>query len=225
MARDTTASLNRRALRHLRAADPILAGVIRDVGPCLYANDTRITPFAALASSIVYQQISGYAAAAILRRLQELCGGSLEPHPLREASDEALRAVGLSRQKAAYIRDLARNAEESFDRRSLSRMSDERVIETLTTVKGVGRWTAEMFLMFRLGRLDILPVSDLGIQKAMAVAYRKRGLPKAKWMHKQSKAWSPYRTIASWYLWQSIDNAPRKPRRLAKSTKQKAKVP
>ncbi len=201
------------AVRHLRAADPVLARLIAGVGPCRYANDGKTAPFAALASAIVYQQISGFAAAAILRRLEALCGGALAPAPILASSDQALRAVGLSRQKAAYIRSLAEHAETTLDRRRLSRMSDDEVIEALTAVKGVGRWTAQVFLMFRLQRLDILPVSDLGIRKAMQLAWRKRALPKPDWMHKQSRSWSPYRTIASWYLWQSIDNQPKKARK------------
>jgi DNA-3-methyladenine glycosylase II len=203
----------RAAVRHLRAADPVLARLIAGVGPCRYANDGKTAPFAALASAIVYQQISGSAAAAILRRLEALCCGALAPAPILASSDQALRAVGLSRQKAAYIRSLAEHAETTLDRRRLSRMSDDEAIEALTAVKGVGRWTAQVFLMFRLQRLDILPVSDLGIRKAMQLAWRKRVLPKPDWMHKQSRSWSPYRTIASWYLWQSIDNQPKKARK------------
>ncbi len=201
-----------------------MADLIREVGPCRYAADYKVSPFGALASSIVYQQISGHAATAILRRLVEFCGGRLDPAAIRGASTEALRSVGLSPQKIGYLRDLAQRDGGEFDRRRLAHLSDERVIEVLTRVKGVGQWTAEMFLMFRLGRLDVLPVSDLGIQKAMAWAYRKRGLPSPAWMRRKAEPWRPYRTVACWYLWESVDGgALKKPRRPAKAGARKGR--
>lgn len=196
---------NQRAVLHLRRADPRLAAVMARVGKCRYAPFPNLRPFEALASSIVYQQISGYAAAAILARLERLCGGRLRPRPVLASPTDALRGVGLSRQKISYLKDLAQKCETGLRGSRLARLSDEAVIETLTEVKGIGRWTAEMFLMFRLGRLDVLPTGDLGIRKAMQLAYGKRVLPKPAWMTATAEAWRPYRTIASWYLWQSLE--------------------
>jgi 3-methyladenine DNA glycosylase/8-oxoguanine DNA glycosylase len=193
------------ATRRLRRADPVMAKVIDFVGACDYRAEGRVPPFAALVSSICYQQISGHAAAAILRRLQEAVGRKhARPEDIARLTDAALRKVGLSRQKIAYLRDLSAKAAAL---RRLGRLDDEAVIARLVAVKGVGRWTAEMFLMFRLGRLDVLPVDDYGIRKAMQRAYRLPDLPKAEWMRRKAEPWRPYRTIACWYLWQSLDRA------------------
>jgi 3-methyladenine DNA glycosylase/8-oxoguanine DNA glycosylase len=124
------------------------------------------------------------------------------------ASDEDLRGLGLSRQKARYLRDLAEKTEDGLPFGRLSRLSDEEVIETLTVVKGIGRWTAEMYLMFRLGRPDVLPVADLGIRAAMKRAYRMRAMPKPERMRRVAAPWRPYRTVACWYLWRSVDPVP-----------------
>ena len=202
------AGLRRRAVAHLRAADPVLAAVIDRVGPCRWVVHDGVEPFAALASSIVYQQISGKAAASIYARVAALGGGGrLRPAHVAAASDEALRACGLSRQKTAYLRDLAAHAVGGKSLAGLARLDDDTVIERLTVVKGVGRWTAEMFLMFRLGRTDVLPVDDYGIRKAMQRAYRMRALPKPDRMRRVAEAWRPYRTVACWYLWRSLGGA------------------
>src|SRR5438445_1653123 len=202
------ATLRRRAVAHLRGADPVLAALIDRVGPCRWVVRDGVEPFAALASSIVYQQISGKAAAAILARVNALDGGGrLRPAHVVAATDEALRACGLSRQKIAYLRDLAAHARRGRRLVGLHGLEDEAVIERLTVVKGIGRWTAEMFLMFRLGRPDVLPVDDYGIRKAMQGAYRMRLLPKPDRMRRVAEAWRPYRTIACWYLWRSVDGA------------------
>jgi 3-methyladenine DNA glycosylase/8-oxoguanine DNA glycosylase len=200
------------ALRHLRRADPVLAGLMGAVGECRLKVYRRATPFAALAESIVHQQISGKAAASIFARLVALGGGTLEPGHIASASDEALRACGLSRQKAAAIRDLAEKAIDGLPtRRRLHGMDDEAAILALTTVRGVGRWTAEMFLMFRLGRPDVLPVDDYGIRKAVQRAYRLRALPKKDRLRRIAESWRPYRTVACWYLWRSLDAPPAPP--------------
>jgi 3-methyladenine DNA glycosylase/8-oxoguanine DNA glycosylase len=123
------------------------------------------------------------------------------------ATDAQLRAAGLSRQKIAYLRDLTRLTQGGLPLRSLGRSTDDAVIEALTEVKGIGRWTAEMLLIFRLGRLDVLPVDDYGIRKAMQRAYRMRSLPKPERMRRLAERWRPYRTVACWYLWRSIDGA------------------
>ena len=198
----------RRASAHLRRADPVLARLVRDVGPCRLEIDRRGGPFASLAEAILYQQITGKAAVTIHRRLCALVGRRHpRPQDVQAASDEQLRAVGLSRQKIRYLRDLAEKVQDGLPLRRLGRLPDDDVIAALTAVKGIGRWTAEMFLIFRLGRLDVLPVDDYGIRKAMQRAYRMRTLPKAERMRQLAKAWRPYRTVATWYLWRSVDGA------------------
>ena len=196
----------RRAVTHLKKCDPVMAGIIARVGPCRFRVRTEGTHFAALTSSIIYQQVSGAAAATIQRRLFALYGDRPpEPAELLTTSEEVLRTAGLSRQKQRYIRDLATHAQDGtlpFD--AVHAMSDEDVIAVLTQVKGIGKWTAQMFLMFRLGRLDILPELDLGIRNAVQRAYRMRRPPVAKRLHKVGAAWAPYRTIACWYLWRSL---------------------
>lgn len=200
------AAVRRRAVAHLRACDPVMARVIEKVGPCRMEIDRSSTLFAALSRSILYQQISGSAAAAIHERMIALCGGH-EPHPedvLAHSADE-LRGIGLSRQKAAYMHSLAEHVHAGLSLASVRRVDDEEAIRRLTAVKGVGRWTAEILLMFRLGRLDLLPVADYGIQKAMKEAYGMRSLPKPKRMRRVAEPWRPYRTVACWYLWRFID--------------------
>jgi 3-methyladenine DNA glycosylase/8-oxoguanine DNA glycosylase len=196
-----------RAVAHLRRVDPVLAVVIRDVGPCRFAVEGKGGAFAALVESILYQQITGKAAATIHGRLVELLGRRIpRPADILAATDADLRRAGLSRQKIAYMRDLARKASDGLPLARLSRLPDETVIEVLTEVKGIGRWTAEMFLMFRLGRLDVLPADDYGVRKAMQKAWKKRALPNADWMRRVAEPWRPYRTVASWYLWRSLED-------------------
>jgi len=196
----------RRAVRHLRRADPVLARVIAEVGPCRHRVERGGGPFAALVEAIVYQQLAGAAAATIHGRLCALVG---RKHPRAEdvagLGDDELRAVGLSRQKIGYLRDLVARVQDGLPLGRLSRLSDEAVVEALSTVKGIGRWTSEMYLMFRLGRLDVLPVDDLGIRKAMQRAWRKRALPWPDWMRLTAEPWRPYRSVACWYLWQSLE--------------------
>jgi 3-methyladenine DNA glycosylase/8-oxoguanine DNA glycosylase len=196
------------ATRHLQGSDPVLAELIARVGPCLLRVDRRGSAYSALLEAIQYQQITGKAAAAIHRRLTTLLGRSYpRPEDVVGVSDVQLRGAGLSRQKIAYLRDLTRLAQGGLQLRSLGRSSDDAVIEALTQVKGIGRWTAEMLLIFRLGRLDVLPVDDYGIRKAMQRAYRMRSLPKPDRMRRLAERWRPYRTVACWYLWRSIDGA------------------
>jgi 3-methyladenine DNA glycosylase/8-oxoguanine DNA glycosylase len=196
----------RRAVHHLRRVDPVLARVVRDVGPCRLEVDRRGGAFASLAEAILYQQITGKAALSIHRRLCALVGRRHpRPEDLLAATDAQLREVGLSRQKIRYLRDLSEKVRNGLSLARVSRLPDDDVIAALTTVLGIGRWTAEMFLIFRLGRLDVLPVDDYGVRKAMQRAYRMRSLPKPERMRKLAEPWRPYRTVASWYLWKSID--------------------
>jgi DNA-3-methyladenine glycosylase II len=165
------------------------------------------THFDAIARSIVFQQLSGKAAGTIHERFEGLFGGRTPlPHELVATPDEHLRSAGLSRGKTAYLKDLAsRVVSGELPVETLHDLSDEEVIAALTRVKGIGRWTAQMFLMFRLGRPDVLPDLDLGIQKGIQQAYRLRKLPSPEKVKKVGAKWAPYRTIASWYLWRLLD--------------------
>ena len=197
----------RKATAHVRRSDPVMGAIVRDVGPCRLRVDEGGGAFAALVESIVYQQITGKAAASIYGRVRRLVGRRHpRPHDILAATEQALREAGLSRQKIAYLRDLSERVIAGLKLRVLGRLHDEAVIEALTEVKGIGRWTVEMFLIFRLGRLDVLPVHDYGIRKAMQRAYRLRKLPTPDRMRKLAEPWRPYRTVACWYLWRSLES-------------------
>ena len=199
----------RRATQHLVQVDPILGEVIRRVGPFRLQRPTTGTHFDAVCRSIVYQQLSGKAAATIHGRVLGLYGGRAPlPHELAATTDEELRGVGLSRQKLSYLKDLAaRVAGNHLPIEDLHELPDDDVIDALVRVKGVGKWTAQMFLMFRLGRPDVLPELDLGIQKAVQRAYHLRKRPLPERVLKIGAVWKPYRTVASWYLWRSLELA------------------
>lgn len=198
----------RRAVAHLKRADPTLAALIARVGVCRFAPNPAGTHFEAVARSIVFQQLSGKAAGTIHGRFHALYGGRApEPGELLATSDEALRAAGLSRQKVGYLRDLAARVDAGdVPLADIETLGDEHVIAALTRVKGVGRWTAQMFLMFRLGRPDVLPDLDLGVQKAIQLAYGLRAMPKPADVLHIGQPWAPHRTVAAWYLWRSLDN-------------------
>jgi DNA-3-methyladenine glycosylase II len=194
----------RKAILHLKKSDPILRAIIERVGP--YKIEYGEPTFHSLAESILYQQLNGKAAVVIFNRFIEQTGDPVTPEGILKLSDAQMRAVGLSKQKTAYLRDLAQKTKDgllNFER--LGDMSNEEVIEHLTQVKGVGVWTAHMFLMFTLRRPDILPTGDYGIQAAMKKHYRKRKWPKPRDMEKIAKSWAPYRSVACWYLWRSMD--------------------
>jgi 3-methyladenine DNA glycosylase/8-oxoguanine DNA glycosylase len=203
----TLPAVPRRAIAYLTAADPRLAEVIRRVGPWRLKRTTDGTHFDAVCRSIIYQQLSGKAAATIHSRVLGLYGGRAPlPDELASTADEVLRGAGLSRQKLSYLKDLAsRVATNELPIATLHELDDDAVIDTLVSVKGVGRWTAQMFLMFRLGRPDVLPSLDLGIQKAVQRAYGLRKRPRPERVTKIGAAWAPYRTVASWYLWRSLE--------------------
>lgn len=187
-----------------------MAGVIERVGPYRLTPSTHLSPFEAVARSIVYQQLSNKAAATIYGRVEALFAPSRpDASRLLEISDARLRSAGLSTQKTAYLKDLAsRVAGGEVPINSLHELDDSEVIAHLTRVKGVGRWTAQMFLIFRLGRPDVLPELDLGVQKAVQRAYRLRKLPTPDRLQKIGAKWAPYRSVASWYLWRSLDIEP-----------------
>jgi DNA-3-methyladenine glycosylase II len=199
---------HRKSIRHLKRSDPVLATIIDAVGPCRMQLRTEGTHFEALTRSIVFQQLSGKAAGTILSRFNDLYPDrSPSPEAVLATSDEQLRSVGLSRQKIGYMRDLATkviSGELPLDK--VEEMTDDDLIDHLVQVKGIGRWTAQMFLMFRLGRPDVLPELDLGIQNAIKKAYRKRKRPVPKDVKKIGAKWSPYSSVACWYLWRSLEN-------------------
>ena len=194
----------RHAVRHLKKSDPVLRAIIERVG--VFRMDYDEPAFASLAEAIVYQQLHGKAAATIFKRLTDLAGLPLTPEGILKLSEEQMRAVGLSKQKLSYLRDLAAKAQSGeVDFAGLPELPDAEVIEQLTRIKGIGVWTAHMFLMFALRRPNVLPTGDLGIQMAIRKHYRKRKLPKPAQMERIAKCWEPYRSVACWYLWRSMD--------------------
>ena len=198
--------MHRRALLHLKRSDPVLAKVIARVGPCRFTLRDDVPYFQYLTRAIVYQQLSTKAATTIYGRFQQLCGGTVLPDHVVTLKDEQLRSCGFSRQKARYVKDLAgKVVSGELVLEGLEQHPDEHIIATLTQVKGIGRWSVQMFLMFRLGRPDVLPALDLGIQNAVQRAYRLRKRPTPKRVEEIGKRWSPHATIASWYLWRSLD--------------------
>ena len=209
-----SSAISRKATAHLKNVDPKMAEVIQKVGSYKGWPASEGSHFDAVARSIVFQQLSGKAAGTIHGRFQGLYGGRTPlPAELATTSDEQLRAVGLSRQKSAYLKDLgARVTAGELPIETLHELTDEEIITALTQVKGIGRWTAQMFLMFRLGRLDVLPDLDLGIQKGIQRAYHLRKLPSPERVTKIGAKWAPYRTVASWYLWRFIDTVTPVPR-------------
>jgi DNA-3-methyladenine glycosylase II len=194
----------RKAVNHLKKCDPVLRAIIERVGPC--RMEYGVPEFCSLAEAIVYQQLNGKAAVTIFQRFAALAGEPLTPEGILKLSDEELRSVGLSKQKSAYLKDLAaKTADGLLDFSRLHELTDEQVIQHLTQVKGVGVWTAHMFLMFSLRRPNVLPTGDYGVQVAIRKHYKKRKLPKPKDMEKIAKAWEPYRSVACWYMWRSLD--------------------
>ena len=200
-----------KARRLLMRRDPILAGAIKRIGPCRMAERQRKDHLTALVGAIVSQQLSTKAAATIFGRFAALFPDNqiTNAAAFDTFDDATLRGVGLSGQKVGYLRDLsARIADGRLNLDALDALPDEEVIERLTAVKGFGRWTAEMFLMFRLHRPDVLPAGDLGIVNAIQRLYRLRKRPDPKRILKMGEAWRPYRSVASWYLWQTLRNEP-----------------
>jgi DNA-3-methyladenine glycosylase II len=194
----------RKAINHLKKCDPVLRRIIEQVGP--FRMEYGVPQFSSLAESIVYQQLNGKAAATIFKRFAAVAGEPLTPEGILKLSDEQLREVGLSKQKSTYLKDLAqKTAAGVLDFSQLPKLPDAEVIEHLTQVKGIGVWTAHMFLIFSLRRPNVLPTGDYGVQMAVKRHYRKRKVPKAKDMEKIARAWEPYRSVACWYMWRSLD--------------------
>ena len=203
----------RRAINHLRAADPALAKIIDAVGPFRMELKASRSLFGALAEAIVYQQLSNKAAAAIYGRVEALYprapDGFTSRHILK-TPDERLRGCGLSRAKVLAVQDLARRVAsgELPTLEEAQALDDDALIERLVQVRGIGRWSAEMFLMFRLGRADVLPLDDYSLRKAYARAFRRRVPPSPQALERAGEKWRPYRTVASWYLWRTLETAP-----------------
>lgn len=195
-----------KARRHLRRVDPVMAGLIARVGPCRMGEHAAFDPFASLTRSIASQQLSIKAADTIFRRFCDLFPGGLPaPAALLALEDASMRAAGFSRPKISFLRDLAAHVVDGrLDLAGLRHLSDEDAVAALVAVKGIGRWTAEVFLMFRLERPDLLPIDDVGLVRAMRLAYGLRGTPKPARLLRLAEPWRPYRTVASWYLWQSL---------------------
>ena len=200
-------SPHRKAVNHLKGADPVMADVIARVGRCTLVPREEWTHFDALLRSIVYQQLSGKAAATIHGRVLQLIGdGEGAASRIVATSHDAFRGAGLSNAKASYVRNLAEHVlDGSLPVDSLHELSDEDIIAALTQVKGIGKWSAQMFLMFRLGRPDVLPDTDLGVQKGIQKAYRMRKLPTPAQVVRRGEKWAPYRTVASWYMWRILE--------------------
>ena len=201
-----------KARRLLMRRDPVLGAAIRTIGPCGLADRQRKDHLTALVGAVVSQQLSTKAAATIFGRFVALFPENTITNAAAIAvlDDVALRGVGLSRQKVSYLRDLcAHIGDGRLQLAGLETLPDEEVIERLTRVKGFGRWTAEMFLMFRLHRPDVLPIGDLGIVNAVQRLYRLRKRPDSTRLVKIGEAWRPYRSVASWYLWQTLRNSPK----------------
>ena len=199
------------ACAYVARRDRTLARVMKEVGPCRLEIAARQSPYEALFESIVYQQLTGQAAATIYARTCKLFGSRRCPRPdtVVDASIDLLRTAGLSRGKATAIRDLAERALDGSipTRAKTEKLSDDEIVERLTAVRGVGRWTVEMFLIFTLGRPDVLPVDDYGVKKGFAKTFGRRILPKPKELADHGERWRPYRTVASWYLWRALDSA------------------
>jgi len=197
------------AVEHLSKADPVLARLIRRVGPCRLARKNT-SPFQALVHSVAHQQLNGTAANTILKRVIGLYPGRKFPAPegLLATPDRRLRGAGLSRAKVAAIKDIATKTLEGVvpASRAFAKLSNEEIHERLTAIRGVGPWTVEMLLIFTLGRPDVLPATDYGVRKGFAATYRRKELPAPDELLEHGERWRPYRSIASWYLWRSLDD-------------------
>ena len=201
--------MNEETIRYLSKADKVLGRLIRKVGPCTLKPERNCSPFQSLVRSVAYQQLTGKAAATILGRVKNLFPTQRFPEPedLLKTSDEQLRAAGLSRAKIAAVKDIAAKTLEGVvpDSKTIRKMSNEEILQRLTAIRGVGSWTVEMLLMFRLGREDVLPATDYGVRKGFALTYELEDLPTPQELLAHGEKWRPYRTTASWYLWRALD--------------------
>jgi len=206
------------AVAHLRAGDPKLGALIERAGAFTLRLDHEQSPFESLLESILYQQLNGRAAATIHRRVREYFGGDPAPQLLLDAPDEVLRAAGVSGNKCKALKDLAARTLDGTvpAHAAIRKMTDDEIVERLTKVRGIGRWTVEMLLIFRMGRPDVLPATDYGVRKGFALTFQRipktraltaDDLPKPEVLLKRGKRWAPFRSVASWYLWRACDLA------------------
>src|SRR3954469_2072338 len=197
------------AIKHLTKADPVLGRVIKRVGPYTLEPESRRSPFESLVRAVAHQQLHGKAAESILKRFIACFPGRRFPRPadLATISDETMRAAGFSGAKVASLRDIAAKTIEGIvpSPRAIKNLPDEEIIERLTMVRGVGRWTVEMLLIFQLGRPDVLPADDFGVRNGFRIAYGRRSMPLPKDVRQYGQRWKPYRTAAAWYLWRAAD--------------------
>lgn len=197
------------AIKHLTKVDKVLGRLIRKVGACGWEPDRRQSPYESLVRAVAHQQLNGTAAKTILGRVKALYPGRRFPRPedLLATSDEALRGAGLSRAKVAAIKDIAAKTVSGIvpTSRAIARMDNEAIVSQLTSIRGVGPWTVEMLLIFKLGRTDVLPATDFGVRKGFALTYQLKELPEPKALLEHGERWRPYRTYAAWYLWRALD--------------------
>jgi DNA-3-methyladenine glycosylase II len=197
-----------KAAKHLRSVDPVLEQLMEKVGP-VSMKSRRLPVYQSLVEAVVYQQLNGKAADTILSRFKALFGDGAFPKPdeVLALPMERLRSAGLSRSKATYIRGIAERAAAGAlpTLRECDGLTDAEIVQRLIELKGVGRWTAEMFLIFNLGRPDVLPVHDFGVRRGFQVAYRKRKMPEPEQLERYGEKWKPYRTVAAKYLWRALD--------------------
>jgi DNA-3-methyladenine glycosylase II len=203
--------MHKKALAHLADVDPTLARVISAVGPCRLKPDRAASAFESLVEAVCHQQLTGKAAQTILGRIKALHPRSPFPTPeeIFGTPDDHLRTAGLSRAKVAAVKDISAKTLDGTvpEPKALVKLDDAELIERLTTIRGVGQWTVEMLLIFKLGRPDVLPIDDFGVRKGFMVAYRKREMPKPAALLKHGERWRPFRSVAAWYLWRAADQA------------------
>ena len=199
------------AEKHLSKIDPVMRALVREFGPCKLEPEPRRAPFESLVRAVAHQQLHGRAAETILRRFRALFSPRRFPRPkdIALVDDKALRGAGFSRAKVAAIRDIAEKTLSGVvpAARNFACLDDEEIIERLTEVRGVGRWTAEMLLIFQLGRPDVLPADDFGVRNGFRVAYKRRKMPAPRDLLAHGGRWRPHRTTAAWYLWRVADRA------------------
>ncbi len=201
--------MNTATLEHLAQADPVMGRLIQRIGLCGLKPHQKRSPYEALVRAVAHQQLSGKAAATITRRLIRQFPGRAFPRPaeLANAPDELLRAAGLSRAKCASVKDIAARTLAGLvpGRREMAGLHDDEIVELLTSIRGVGRWTVEMLLIFTLGRPNVLPANDLGVRKGFTLAYGRKTMPEPEELLEHGRVWEPFRTTAAWYLWRALD--------------------
>src|SRR5271167_4409530 len=206
--------MNVAALKHLSASDPVMRRLIREHGKCALAPETRRAPFQSLVQAVAHQQLNGTAANTILTRFKKIFPGRRFPRPedLAGVTDKQIRACGFSFAKIKSIRDITEKTLSGVvpSSRQIVKLSDDEIVARLTEVRGVGRWTVEMLLIFQLGREDVLPADDFGVRTGYRVAYQKREMPKPKELLAFGEKWKPHRTTAAWFLWCAADAAKKK---------------